>query len=198
MVFGSVLPVCAAPAAGGPQGRHSLGLRPPDRVTRPRLSSGNVARGQSAAAGLLCHGYAPCIGRETWGFATHHGVTAPRLDCSDTLSRLARASRTTAQSRDLFPESCFGPGETSQKLLERVASKVSGIHLEHTRAAYRASSDQAVAFESAQCLLDSIERRAQHARQLSRIALAEQREGEKDPGACHAPERTRGCPDHNY
>ena len=164
----------------------------PDKAVKRKRS----AR-PSAAAGLPWHGYAPCLRRETWDFATHHGVTAPRLDCSDSLPRLARTSRTTAQSRDLFPESSFGPGETSQKLLERVASKVSGIHLEHTRAAYRASSDQAVAFESAQCLLDSIERRAQHARQLSRVALAEQREGEKDPGACLAPERARGCPDHD-
>src|SRR5205807_640737 len=106
-----------APAAGGPHGWHSLGLRPHDRVTLTKLSSGNVARGQALPLDFFGMVNAPCIGRETWGFATHHGVTAPRLDCSDSLSRLARTSRTTAQSRDLLPESCFGPGETSQKLL---------------------------------------------------------------------------------
>src|SRR5206468_9234967 len=62
---------------------------------------------------------------------------------------LARAARPAAQCRHLVLELYLRLSEASQELLEGVASEVSGIQLEHSRAADRAPGDQTVALESA-------------------------------------------------
>src|SRR5437879_8337112 len=78
----------------------SSGLPPYHRVTLTKLSSGNVARGQSSCRWSSLASLRAMYRKGDMGFRNPSWSDSTETRFSDSLSRLARTSRTTAQSRE--------------------------------------------------------------------------------------------------
>jgi hypothetical protein len=98
-----------------------------------------------------------------------------------------------------WPPDCAGRlrlGETEEELLEGVPGEVPRVELEDAGASHGASGHQAVELQALEGLLHAGQRSAEHARELPRVALPEEGEGEEHAGARAAAEGAGALDDH--